>query len=527
MSSQKKIALSGSERTPLNGARAIGPTDPQQLIEISVLLKHRRTLVLNETQGPTLSHSDFSERYGAHPDSIEKIKQFAAENHLQMIERGDEVLRRTVVLAGTVAAMENAFNVTLHDYQHENGSYRGRTGSIHIPEDLESIIQGVFGLDDRLAAHPHFRLRSSAGAFGVRATDMAYTPVEVAKLYDYPDADGSGQTIGLIELGGGFRPEDIQQYFQSLKLTPPSVHAVSVDHAKNRPTNAQSADGEVMLDIEVAGAIAPAAKIVVYFAPNTSRGFQDALSTAIHDTKHNPSAVSISWGSAEIGWTQQSMQAFDQVAQEAALLGVTITVASGDSGSSDGVNDGANHVDFPASSPHVLAAGGTRLVQANGAIQSETVWNDGDQGGATGGGYSAVFPRPAWQAAVVTQSYRGVPDVSGDACPETGYEILVDGQAMAIGGTSAVAPLWAGLVALLNQAMGTRVGFLNPKLYAIDQSAAFHDITIGNNGAYSARPGWDACTGLGSPDGNRILQALGGTATKAIMDAREREHARN
>jgi kumamolisin len=219
------------------------------------------------------------------------------------------------------------------------------------------------------------------------------------------------------------------------------------------------------------------------------------------------------------------MQNFDQVAQEAGMLGITITVAAGDNGSSDGVNDGKNHVDFPASSPHVLAAGGTRLVATNGAITSETVWNDGAQGGATGGGYSTVFPRPAWQATDVTQSNRGVPDVSGNADPDTGYNILVDGEQMVVGGTSAVAPLWAGLIVLLNQNLNRRLGFINPTLYALSQSSDFREITMGNNGAYSASYGWNPCAGLGSPLGAQLLQALQGTTAAPSHQAQKTERA--
>jgi len=247
---------------------------------------------------------------------------------------------------------------------------------------------------------------------------------------------------------------------------------------------------------------------VVYFAENTDRGFQDALSTAIHDQLNRPCAISISWGGPESSWTQAAMESMDQIAAEAAALGITITVASGDSGSSDGVSDNANHVDFPASSPNVLACGGTSLVAAGNAIGSEAVWNDGAQGGATGGGYSSVFPIPTYQANAVTGNMRGVPDVAGDADPDTGYNVRVDGQAMVVGGTSAVAPLWAGLIAVLNQNLNRRLGFVNPQLYSMNQSAGFHDITQGNNGAYSAAPGWDPCTGLGSPDGAGLLAAL-------------------
>ena len=225
------------------------------------------------------------------------------------------------------------------------------------------------------------------------------------------------------------------------------------------------------LDIEVAGSIAPGANIAVYFTPNSSQGFVDALTTAIHDTTNGPpSVISISWGSPESNWTAQSMTALDEACQSAAALGITITVASGDNGSSDGVS--GNNVDFPASSPHVLGCGGTELVAANGAIQKEVVWNDQPQGGgASGGGVSSVFPLPSWQTnanvppSPTSGGGRGVPDVAGDASPETGYNVLFDGQATVVGGTSAVAPLWAALVALLNQQRGSNIGFANPVLY--------------------------------------------------------------
>jgi kumamolisin len=509
MSNPRKVALKGSDRLPLPGARAIGRTDPHQLIEISVILCHRQALGNAGSHGRFLSHNEFAAHYGADPTHVDMIRKFAESNKLQMLERGDEVLRRTVTLAGTASNMEKAFGVELNDYDHPDGNYRGRTGAIQIPEELADVVKGVFGLDDRPVAKPHFRYRGENRSFGARATNIAYTPVEVAKLYDFPqDVNGAGQVIGLIELGGGYRPADIKEYFQSLGLQAPTVTTSSVDQAKNRPTTAQSADGEVMLDIEVAGAVAPGAAIVVYFAPNTTRGFQDALSMAVHDQLRGPRVISISWGGPEATWTQQSMQSFDEVAQEAGLLGITITAAAGDSGSSDGMTDGKNHVDFPASCPHVLAAGGTRLVSANGAITSETVWNDGTQGGATGGGYSNVFTRPDWQAKDVSQSNRGVPDVAGNADPETGYKVQVDGQQLVIGGTSAVAPLCAGLIALLNQKLKSRIGFINPLLYTMDESSCFRDISSGNNGAYSAGPGWDATTGLGSPVGIQIGQAL-------------------
>jgi len=509
MPNSRKVSLAGTERIALQGASVIGPTDPHQLIEVSVVLKHRQALPAAQHHARHLSHDEFASTYGALPEDIDKIRQFASEYNLQVLERGDEVLRRTVTLAGTAANMEKAFGVELNEYEHPEGSYRGRIGSIQIPEEYASAVTAVFGLDDRPVAHPHFRVHTQKGAFGARATSTSFNPNQVAALYGFPtNVDVSGQTIAIVELGGGFRPADIKNYFTKLGIAVPRVKAVLVDHAHNRPTTPNSADGEVMLDIEVAGAVAPGVGMAVYFAPNTDRGFQDALSTAIHDQLNKPCVVSISWGGPESTWTAQAMQAMDQVAQEAALLGITITVASGDNGSSDGVNDGKNHVDFPASSPNVLATGGTSLIAAGNAISKETVWNDGAQGGATGGGFSEVFAKPAYQTGAFTGSFRGVPDVAGDADPETGYNVLVDGQSMVVGGTSAVAPLWAGLVVLMNQKLGRRLGFLNPLLYPINPPNGLNDITQGNNGAFSAGPGWDATTGKGTPMAAQLINAL-------------------
>ena len=342
----------------------------------------------------------------------------------------------------------------------------------------------------------------------------------MGQLYQFPKgAKATGQTIAIIELGGGYRATDLTAYFKGLGQKAPKVTAVSVDKGKNSPGDANGADGEVMLDIEVSAAVAPGAKIVVYFAPNTDQGFIDAVSSAVHDTTNKPSVVSISWGGPESSWTSQAMTALDAVCQSAAALGVTITVAAGDNGSSDGAT--GNNVDFPASSPHVLACGGTRLVGSGGTISSEVVWNEqASDEGATGGGVSNFFALPSWQANAKVPAPsrksggRGVPDVCGDADPVTGYHVRVDGQNMVIGGTSAVAPLWAGLIALNNQQNGKSAGFIQPQIYAAKGASAFNDIVSGNNGAFSAGPGWDACTGLGSPIGSKLITLLGSGAAK-------------
>ncbi len=505
--------LPGSELQPV-GTR-VGDQPADEMIEVSIILKPKARALVPPTGGAFLSRAEFAANHGADNSAIDQLRQFAQEKDLTVTDVSEE--RRTVKVEGTAANMIQAFDVKLDRYEHQGQQYRARTGSIKLPAVLVPSVEAVLGLDDRPLAKTHFRVRAETPATA-SAAGISYTPRQVAQLYDFPlDVDGTGETVGILELGGGYKQTDIQKYFSSLGIKEPTVISVSVDNGQNNPTTPDSADGEVLLDIEVVGAVAPGAKLVVYFAPNTSQGFQDALTTAIHDAVHKPSVISISWGSAESDWTAQAMTAFDSAAQDAAALGVTICAASGDSGSTDGVADGANHVDFPASSPHILACGGTSLQSANSAIKSETVWNDGTQGGATGGGFSNQFPLPPWQASAKIKppsgGGRGVPDVSGDADPQTGYSVLVDGQSLVIGGTSAVSPLWSGLIALLNQKLGKPVGFLQPAIYALASAAnAFHDITSGSNGAFTAGPGWDAATGLGSPSGQNLLQALSASA---------------
>jgi kumamolisin len=466
-----------------------------------------------------LNRSEFAAEHGADADDIAKIEKFARDNKLVVVQA--DPARRMVLLSGRVADFSKAFEVKLEHYAYPDGTYRGRTGAIQIPADLADVVTAVLGLDDRPQAKPRFqRLSSQAGAtLSSHAQTTSYTPDQVAKMYDFPaGVDGQGQCIALIELGGGFKPADLRTYFKNHGLPVPKVSSVLVDGAHNQPTGDPGGpDGEVMLDIEVAGAVAPKANVVVYFAPNTDQGFLDALTKAIHDNTNKPSVISISWGGPESNWTAQAMQAFDQALQDAAALGVTVCCAAGDNGSGDGVSDGLDHVDFPASRPYALACGGTRLVGTGSTISSEVVWNDDPITSATGGGVSDFFDLPSYQQnAQVPPSGnpgahkgRGVPDVAGNADPETGYVVRVDGTDTVIGGTSAVAPLWAGLIALINQRKGSPVGFINPTAYGpASSNGGFHDITSGDNGGYRAGPGWDACTGWGSPDGTKLANAL-------------------
>jgi kumamolisin len=512
-----KVELKASQRQAPPGAAEAGSPDPNEIAQVSVIVRRRNPLPAPGT-GPVVSREKFAEIYGAHPGDIQKVASFAAEEGLTVVS--SDVARRTVVLSGTLANLTKAFGATVKLYQQGNRTFRGRSGTLAIPSDLGSIVEGVFGFDQRPQARAHFRIRAedSSAAGPSSAADTSYNPPQVAQLYQFPQgATGAGQTIALLELGGGYQQSDLDSFFSNLGIATPQVTAVSVDGTTNQPSgDPNSADGEVLLDIEVAGSVAPGAAIAVYFAPNTTQGFLDGITTAIHDQTNHPNVLSISWGGAESTWTSQAMTSYDQAFQDAVALGVMVCTAAGDNGSSDGETDGEAHVDFPSSSPNVLSCGGTTLESSNGSIQQETVWNDGTDGGATGGGVSEVFPLPSYQQnASVPVSVntgfagRGVPDVAGDADPDTGYNVVVDGQSIVVGGTSAVAPLWAALIALLNQQLGKSVGFLNAAIYVTPlNSSGFNDIVSGNNGAYSAGPGWDACTGWGSPIGSALLSGL-------------------
>ena len=510
--------VAGSDRKPAQGARRVGAVPDDELVEVTVIVRPRSPLPAAEVAGRRpvrereyLSRRAFAAAHGADRQSLAEVASFAASYGLTVEQ--SSAARRSVVLSGPASRISDAFRTRLVRYRSPRGEHRGRTGPVQVPRKLAPHVEAVLGLDDRPQAHSkcHVIPPERMGAVKHRS----FTPKRIAELYEFPgDLDGRGERIAIIELGGGFRRRDLDRYFKSLGINPPKVTTVSVDGGRNRPGLDHEADNEVLGDIEVIGAVAPGAELLVYFAPLTDRGFIDALSTAIFD-RGEPSVISISWGAAELEWTDQARSAIDSALRAAAALGITVCAATGDSGWTDGVTGRFAHVDYPASSPYVLACGGTSLALTDDGM-TETVWNN-HNGNATGGGVSAVYELPSWQSrANVPRSHvrgghgRGVPDVSGNADPETGY-LIGSGEAnIGWGGTSAVAPLWAGLIACLNQGLGTRVGYLNPVLYETIGQAAFNDVPRGGNGAYRARRDrWDACTGHGSPRGRALLAALG------------------
>ncbi len=527
MVSQKYVELDGSQRDAPRAASMIHAAKPSERIEVSVYLKapgEDPLLAMDPVSaaeaakrrfatGPESRADVAAKRAQTHASDIEKVIEFANAAGLAVVKT--DAARRLVKLAGTTDQIEAAFRTKLHYYHDGANAFRAREGSLSLPEDVAAVVDGVFGLDTRPQAKP--RLVQHAAARAV----AGHLPNEVAKLYDFPATKGlgKGQCVAIIELGGGFRDSDTKLAFKAMGLTPPTVNAVSVSGGLNQPGADPGADGEVALDVQVVGGAAPGATIAVYFAPNTTQGFADAITRAVHDQQNRPSVISISWGSAESNWTRQGQRVMAAALRDAAHLGVTVFAASGDNLATDGENDGRAHVDFPASSPYVVGCGGTVINVAAGKIADEQVWNS--DGVGTGGGVSNVYARPGYQKQANVppaggRAHRGVPDIAGDADPASGYRIVVGGHFGVIGGTSAVAPLWAGLVALLNEAVGQPLGFIHPVLYG--SATALRDITKGDNKAgsigFDAKPGWDACTGLGVPKGTDLLKVFK-TATKA------------
>jgi kumamolisin len=519
------VPLAGSERSPLAEVTEAGPLPATERAEVTLVLRRRAELPAEIVTGPAvLTAAELAERYGADPAEVDLVRRVLGPFGLEVTDV--QPVTRRVKVAGTLADLSRAFGTSLSlvSSPAPDGSgqvtHRYRQGPLYIPAALDGVVTAVLGLDTRPQARPHFRVAAAAA-------NTSYTPVQVAEFYGFPaGTTGAGQTVAVIELGGGFTSSDLSTYFASLGIPTPAVTAASVDGATNNPGDTSGANVEVSLDIDVIGAIAPGAAQVVYFAPNSGdQGFVDAISDAAQASPP-PIAISISWGQSEDAWTAQGRTAMNSAMSDAAALGITVCVAAGDNGSTDGVTDGQQHVDFPASSPYALGCGGTKLVgsTATGAVISEVVWNElSANEGAGGGGVSDQFAVPSWQAAAGVPARsggpagpggRGVPDVAGNADPTTGYQIYSGGQAQVVGGTSAVAPLWSALVARLAQATGKRFGLLQPLLYAGvspgTDVAGFRDITSGNNGAYTAGPGWDACTGLGVPDGAALLTRLRG-----------------
>ena len=531
--------VAGSKRVPIPGSRLLGAANPHGVVEVTVKVRRKAQLPeLTTRPAKAMTREELAQTYGASQEDIDKVSQVLGTFGLKTLEAS--AATRTVRLSGTVQQMESAFQTKLFNYSHESGDYRGRVGAIHIPSELQDIVHGVFGLDNRRVArrrrHPIRNLTRAKHTASV--PDSWYIPSQLATHYSFPKGDGSGQTVALLEFGGGYFPSDLQEFCKLAGVAVPKVKTVSTDGTATNQKD--GAEGEVMLDIEVVAGVCPKASIVVYFADFTEQGWITILDAVMQDSTNDPGVVSVSWGFAEDAdiWTAQAMTQVNQSLLEAAHLGITVCVAAGDDGSSDAISDGQAHVDFPGSSPYVLSVGGTTIPSKTGN-QPDIVWKEGDglradNGGSTGGGVSAVFDRPTWQAGINIKSVnpgaisgRIVPDIAANAdWVASPYLLVVDGGSQPNGGTSAATPLWASLVTLINEQRGARnrIGYLTPLLYqgkAGGQTVGAQgctDVTSGNNktdaiGGYTAGPGYDAVSGWGAPDGVKLLAALATAAS--------------
>ncbi len=490
-------------------AFCMGDIDPHTEIELSLKLKNEKSLDEAVVSGLRLSIEEFELEYGLPESQIAKFTLFAQLFGFTILDI--DKVSRIAKLKGSLCLCKVAFGVTLHLYRdHWGRTFRARTGRLYIPAIMADSIEGIYGLDERDQISSRSKtIHSNYWHNRFSSRSKGYTGRMVAELYRFPlNYTGAKQTIGFIQLGGGYRQTDIDQYFADNCMKAPQVFAKYTSNVANTPSLCSVADNEIAMDLQIAGSVAPDAKHVVYFAPNSSKGFMDVIAAAIFDKEHRPSVLCICWGATEMRWNSQLMNAINDYFKIACILGITVCVASGDAGSSNGVRDGKVHVDFPASSPYVLSCGGTKLITLEKRILSEVVWNESEYA-ATGGGISEHFPVPFYQqGANVPASKnrnqfngRGVPDIAGHASMQSGYRILVNGRYVLLGGTSAASALYAGLIAILNEQRGIPHGFINPTLYANPQ--IFRKITYGNNITtstrlgYSAASGWNACTGLG------------------------------
>jgi kumamolisin len=516
VAASKYVKFPESFLPPPPGAKQIGDTAAGETLEVSIYLKPapppKKPLTM--THGKGRQAADAAIRAFEHQDDLRALRQFAADNGLTVTTIVPS--RRLMKLKGTASSFASAFKTKLHIYDDGKRKFLGREDVLMVPDTLLPILRAVLGLDARPAAKQQaFRVPESA-------VGPAYIPNAVGHLYSFPTSvTGAGQCIGLIELGGGFLGSDVTQAFQGMGLSPPQVVTILVDGATAQFGVDLDADGEVALDIQISGAQAPDAKIVVYFAPNSEQGFVDAVATALSDTVNSPSVISISWGNTETEWSAQGRDAMDDQFQDAASQNVSVFVAAGDHLATNGLTDGQVHVQYPASSPWAIGCGGTVITADDMTITNEIVWNDIIQGvpWGTGGGVSTLYPVPQFQQnanvpvnVTTGNTGRGVPDVAGNASDQSGYVIVINGVTQIWFGTSAVAPLWAGLAALINERANPGIGFFLSTLYS--NPNLNRDIVDGNNEVpgttlgYVAGPGWDACTGLGVPVGQALFNAF-------------------
>jgi len=476
-----------------------------------------------------ISYEEFICRYAASDADIAAVQAFVGSHGIAVID--SHVGAASVRLQGTIAQFNSAFGITLLAVQKPDRTYISYQGMLSVPAELDGVIDHVFGLHNPVKLE--HAARPVENVDGLPTTATALTPTQIATAYQMPSNTGTGTCIGIIEYGGGYTTQNVTSSFAPLGFAAPTITNTNVDGGYNNPSDTNGAP-EVMLDIYVAGGIAHTSTLAMYWGygsgisnPVAGPDWYDPINVAIHDTTNNPTVLSISWGAGDSPdsgyWDSSTISATDAVLAQAVVLGVTVCAASGDEGSTwAGL---AEEVLYPASSPYVLACGGTTLqLNIDNSIASETAWI------GSGGGQSYYESLPGWQNGLTAKTYpgnvvsaltmRGVPDVAGNSDPNTGYRFYWGNSNTysQYGGTSACAPMWAGLIARINATIGGRVGFMQTKLYA--NHTAMRDITVGNNAdymdGYQCTVGWDAVTGYGSPIGTSILAVFQAASTGAV-----------
>ncbi len=470
-----------------------------------------------------ISRKDFEKKQGANQNDVKIIKAFAKLFNLKVGEV--QMVERWIKLSGTIKSLERAFGISIFEFKHDGKCYYYYQGIISIPEELDKVIECISGINNQ----PVLAKKILAEEFNVPGSTFkgeAVFPQNFAKYYDFPaHLDGSGQCIAILAFRGGFEEKHLDSYFKKIGLPKPEISTVELDGAKNQPTGGDD-DFESHMDLEIAGSLAPGAKIVVYFGQKSPMGVIRTLKAAIHDKKFNPGIISMSWGRLEKKvqqdfFSKDEINTMNRVLHEAAALNITVITSSGDLGSSGG--DSGLNIELPASNPFVLAVGGSQLHLKNKVIDHEDVWSEKinfkgkEYSLSSGGGFSELFETPDYQKDLVSESLnpngkRGIPDVAANASTSPGILLQVGDTEQISLGTSAAAPLWAALIARINQHLELkglpRAGFINPALYHKELSKSFNQVLSGSNGEYKASSGWNPCTGLGTPNGNEVLKRL-------------------
>jgi kumamolisin len=504
----KRVLIPGTERKIWPGSRRADPVSPDADVLLTAWLRPRPGGDLDGETARALGAAPPLQRTYADRKTLER--QTAADPaDIELLRRYCESLDitvaeshwRSVNISGSIERLIQAFGATVAIFEDEGQRrFRHRSGSLHVPADIVAIVRGIFGLHQWPRSRKLTSLQRHATPLSAR---------DVATRYQFPDADGRGQTIGVIQLNGVFNPSDFDRCMAAQQLESAQPIVKRVDDAVVEHEMATIKDLEAALDVQIIGSLAPGARIVVYEGPNDERGFLDAVRNALFDEELAPSVLSISYGWPEHLWTPVALSILDELFTVAALVGVSVFCSSGDNGAELDY-DGKPHVLAPASSPFAIACGATVTTDAG----AEQAWEH------TGGGFSARSEVPQGQdvARSSASQYgvnagRGVPDVAAQQSP--GYYVVMDGSELAMGGTSAVAPMWAALTARINQRLGAPAGFFSPILYQRPVEELFRPVTQGSNGRFHSGAGWNPCTGLGVPVGAGIENALRGSPGEA------------